>query len=296
MTMKPIYQAMLLTVIILFFALINGGEEVGSALDNSHTSFGAASLEGYRSLDVSPDIKDVTSRAVGVYGLNGEKIFLWESDKKWPIASITKLMTALVASDLIEREKSIYITAGALSVEGGPGGFSEGESFLMKDLFKPLLVASSNVAAEAMASHYGRERFVAAMNRYAGRLDMNDTLFIDPTGLSINNQSTVADLEKLVSFIYKTKPEIFDITRKKNIIISDARTGKTLQFVNTNLFASLPNFIGGKTGTIPEAVGNLISMFSIEALDSQGIVIILLGSENRFIETQKILNLYGRRS
>ena len=83
---------------------------------------------------------------------------------------------------------------------------------------------------------------------------------------------------------------------EKNIIISDARTGKTLQFVNTNLFASLPNFIGGKTGTIPEAVGNLISMFSIEALDSQGIVIILLGSENRFIETQKILNLYGRRS
>jgi len=233
----------------------------------------------------------VKSQIYAVYSLQGNKISAVEESKRWPIASLTKLMTALVARDLIPASTKIKIGEIDPETEGYAGGFSAGEIFSRKDLEKSLLMTSSNTAANAIADSYGKERFIDAMRSYVDKVGMINTYFDDPTGLSYKNQSTAEDLDKLINYILINEPEIFKITRTKSDRIYDYGSGRRREVLNINEFAGETGFIGGKTGTTPEAVGNLISIFSSDGGKS-GKVIILLGSEDRFYETRNILEKF----
>lgn len=127
------------------------------------------------------------------------------------------------------------------------------------------------------------------MNSYAVRFGLKDTRFVDPTGLSIGNQSTVQDLAKLTKYILINRPEIFNISREPVVTITDLTSGNSRELKNINQFAGQANFIGGKTGTTPEAVGNLISIFR-GTKNGEGFIIVLLGTEDRFNETRKLLS------
>src|SRR3989338_938712 len=165
-------------------------------------------------LDLSEE-NIVKAPIYGVYSLNGERYAGIEESKRWPIASLTKLMTAVIAREVIPANDRIKITEEILGIEdiGMAGGFSANGVFNRLDLEEALLIISSNVAAEALARHYGREKFIDTMNSFAFRIGMANTYFEDPTGLSYKDQSTVEDLNKLVAYIFRNAPDILKTTR-----------------------------------------------------------------------------------
>jgi D-alanyl-D-alanine carboxypeptidase len=209
-----------------------------------------------------------------------------KSSNRWPIASLTKLMTAAVALEKIGPEKTILISEKAVNTEGTTANLAVGEIYIAFDLIKATLLVSSNDAAFALAESYGTDNFVREMNQKAGELGMLQTNFFEPTGLSFLNQSTVNDLAKLVNYIYAEHQWIFSVSGQKQGIILDLKTDQTKQLLNTNQFVGRPDFLGGKTGFIDESKQNLISLFN---KDNRVVLIIVLGSQDRYEETEELL-------
>lgn len=210
---------------------------------------------------------------------------------RWPIASLTKLMTALIAVENIDLNKEIEISEKAVKQNSGTtGDFKAGEVYKAEDLLKAMLILSSNDAATALAESFGEENFIFLMNQKAVELKMTETKFIDPTGISSSTQSTAEDLSKLVDYIFYQKPEIFNFTKEPIISISEIKSGQQRVYRNINefAFAGQDNFLGGKTGFIDESKGNLISLFS-DPYGRGPILIIILGSDNRFEDTKTLL-------
>lgn len=250
----------------------------------SSNEFAKASLVVVPATEIKPAI-NVNASAAGAYDETGREVFGWQTKKKWPTASLTKLMTAYVAFNKMHHDEKVTMTADVLKTEGTSGDFSENEQFVVEDLIKATLLVSSNDAAAALTTHYGQSDFLKDMNQTAFEIGMKDTNFSDSTGLSVENQSTVEDLARLTEFISSESPEVLAITRKKSDIILEIRGGKRRVLNNINVFSGGLKFIGGKTGSTPEAGGNLISVF-----DSNGPkIVIVLGAEDRFAETEKIL-------
>lgn len=231
-------------------------------------------------------------------------IFELNTEKRWPIASLSKLMTSLVAIEKMDLNQRVKMTETAVSTEGISGGFSSGEVFTVKDLIKAMLVVSSNDAAAAIAESFGKaelgsgeprnstelslrgeKNFIDEMQKKAAELNMFQTTYLESTGLSFVNQSTAADLAKLMSYIYLNHPEILEISRQKETKITELSSGITRELVSINRFAGENDFIGGKTGYIEEADHNLIGFFKI---NGKTVLTITLGAEDSFAETQKL--------
>lgn len=209
-------------------------------------------------------------------------------DNRWPIASITKLMTAIVASEQGLLTKEISFTDDMTIAEGSAGNFKTGEVMSGSDVLKGMLLVSSNDAAEALAQTYGRASFIRLMNEKAKELRMLDTKYVDPSGLSPQDQSTSNDLYKLMGYLYEEHPELLQITRQRSATITNLSTKAKRKISNIDIFAGQANFIGGKTGYITEAEGNgnLVTVFTH---NNQPFVIVVLGSPDRFEETKALL-------
>lgn len=231
---------------------------------------------------------NIDAAAAFAKDLINQHVYLsYNSYAKWPIASITKLMTALVAIEKVGVNKEIEISEEAVKTEGVSGDFKAGEIFTVSDLIKAMLVVSSNDAAAAIAEFYGKENFVAEMNKKAEVLNMSDTHFEDPTGLSPLNQSTIGDLEKLVMYLWQNNRDLFDISRSKQVVITEQNSKINRVLNNINYFAGRSEFLGGKTGYIDEAGGNLVAVFNNYG---RPLLIIVFGADDRFAETEKIYN------
>jgi|SRR6266481_3134828 len=216
----------------------------------------------------------------------GEVYASQNSDKRWPLASLTKLMTAVIAMQKFNQNDVIPVTG---TVSGGDIVSGIEGRYTMNDLLNVMLVASRNEVAEAFAASYGRVSFLAAMNEQAREWGMRDTHYDDPSGLSATNQTTIADLQKLVMHISTAYPGIWKITEQPKQTITDLNNGKTLTFDATNMFAGEPEFMGGKTGFTDEAQGNLISLFKYRELP---VLVIVLGTDDRFGDTSKLYAWY----
>jgi len=231
--------------------------------------------------------------AAGAYTLDGSELYSLRADKRWPIASITKLMTAVTADKLylsgeVENYELITITEEMVATEGASGGLMVNEIFRADDLVVAMMLVSSNDAAAALAIHYGEEAFVDEMNKFAASLGMIDTNLVDSTGLSVQNLSTVEDLRRLAKFVFEEQPYIFNISRKQSDSIVDRVRSTRKKLSNINTFAGIDEFLGGKTGSTPEAEGNLISIFKVSGRVDP-VIIIVLGTDDRFGETENIL-------
>lgn len=203
---------------------------------------------------------NVSSQSALARELNGETIFYQlNSQQRWPIASLTKLMTAVIALEKM------------------------GNSTEINDLIKAMVLISSNEAADQLANRYGPENFVNAMNDKARELEMYQTSFFDASGLSFLNQSTATDLYKLASYIALKHPGVFQWSREQELMIGG------LKYKNINKFVGRKDFLGGKTGYTDEASGNLISIFSTS---KKPLLIIVLGAPDkieRFEQTKNLL-------
>jgi hypothetical protein len=209
-----------------------------------------------------------------------------KSNNRWPIASITKLMTAIIALENINQSDLIKINPEIIKEANGYAILSSG-SYTVNDLIKAMIVASSNDAALAIADSLGRDEFVRKMNQKAKELSMSQTTYYEPSGLSYLNQSTAHDLYLLLSYIRQKYPIILDISRQKSVTIINKTTRKKQTLMNTNDFAGRNDFYGGKTGFIDQSEGNLVTLFK---KNGKMVFIAVLGSPNRFQDTEKILS------
>jgi D-alanyl-D-alanine endopeptidase (penicillin-binding protein 7) len=214
------------------------------------------------------------------------------ADTRWPTASLTKLMTATLALDHLSPDTRITITPQMFAVDPGDRSLVVNGTYTVSDLLHVMLMPSSNVAAEALADYYGHAQFMQEMNARAAQWGMTNTYFDDPSGLSAANESTAHDLAILATHVYQNYPTILSYSDTSEITITELQSGAKVDVKSINQFAGNANFIGGKTGYIPQAGDNLLSIFRYE---SKPILIIVLGTADtaqRFADTTKLLNWF----
>jgi D-alanyl-D-alanine carboxypeptidase (penicillin-binding protein 5/6) len=216
-------------------------------------------------------------------------LFEKNSQEELPIASLTKLMTALVVFSQYDLSSKVTIDQAAMDQEGEQGDLKLGQTLTVRDLLYITLIESSNRAAYALAEPMGQDAFVAHMNDYAANLGLNHTHFQDTSGLNPYSYSTTSDLLKLAAYLFKNYPLFREITRLKeyHLYQEDGSLHHTL--VNTNQMLGEDGIISGKTGFTTEAQG---CFMAIKKIDQKGsyIISIVLGSQDRFGEMKKILD------
>jgi hypothetical protein len=225
---------------------------------------------------------------------NGTILASSDLDSPAPIASVTKLMTAVVASEKINLDGRIQVTSPTFVTSLIPR-LSERSTVSVYSLLQLLLVESSNESAETLAGEFGREEFIDAMNQKARQLGMMNTNFADPSGLSADNTSSVQDLYRLAKYIYKEKKFIFEITAKAEVPNAYIG-GEFSDLVNFNEIEGVGNFIGGKVGETLAAGQTSVSLHTMSFEDEQRVlVVILLGSEGRRDDIMTLLNYVETR-
>jgi D-alanyl-D-alanine endopeptidase (penicillin-binding protein 7) len=227
---------------------------------------------------------NVRSTGVFVYDpTTGQTLFAKNADQQAPMASITKLMTAMVVLDAnLPLDAAIEITADDVDrVKNTTSRLPVGSRFRRDDLMRLALMASENRAAAALGRTYpgGLEAAVAAMNAKAQTLGLTQTHYVDSSGLSPQNVSSPSDLGKLVAAAssYELIRE-YTTTQAVSVQLPDSK--RKMNFVNTNALVRSSDWKIGlsKTGYINEA-GKCLVMQAMIA--NQPIVIVLLDSWGR---------------
>lgn len=219
----------------------------------------------------------LTSKSYVVIDLDRNAILLEkDSERLLPIASVTKLVTAVVARKLMDQNANITVTSKALSTYGNEGWLRLGEKMKASELLYPLLMVSSNDASEVLAQAYpkGRKEFIREMNEFVSGIGAYRTYFDDPSGLSPKNVSTAKDLSIIAKWIMTNEPELFKITLQKS------KTIRTHTWTNPTHFLNLTSYAGGKNGYTPEANRTSLALFKLGRANTL-YAIILLGSSNR---------------
>ena len=184
------------------------------------------------------------------------------SDKRMPMASTTKIMTALVVLENADLSKNVVIPAQACGVEGSSMYLIAGETLSVKDLLYGLMLTSGNDAAVALAIHVGKtqENFVEMMNEKAGALGLQNTNFVNPSGLPDDNHYTTAkELAIITSHALdnETFKEIVS-TQTAKVPYNNNPDGRTLKNHN-KLLSMYDSAIGVKTGFTKKAGRCLVS-------------------------------------
>jgi D-alanyl-D-alanine endopeptidase (penicillin-binding protein 7) len=223
----------------------------------------------------------------------GEIMIDKNSEIVTPIASITKLMTAMVIIDSgLDLDARIVLERGDIdSKKGSRSRLNTGAILTRGDLMLLALMASENRAAAALGRTYpgGIEPFVAAMNAKAAALDMKDSRFVDSTGLSPYNVSSARDLVKLVRAAHEYEA-IREFSTRDRATVRVADRGRPLTFQNTNGLVRGHHWEVGlsKTGYISEAGRCLVMRVKLASKD---LIVVLLdswGKQSRIGDAQRI--------
>ena len=226
-------------------------------------------------------------------------LFKKDTEKKLAIASLTKLMGALVVARHYPLNEEIIISRAAVLEEENFGELRQGDIFSHRALLYPLLMESSNDASAAFALKVGMYNFLDLMNQEAGFLGLKNTFFVNHAGLDPDipggpiNYSTARDLFLLTRYLKDFYPSIFEILGLKEhpLYTADGMFHHTMK--NTNELLSSNGWptkvLGGKTGWTPEAKGALVLV--LESPKGKGYLInIILGSSKRFQDMKELVN------
>ena len=249
-------------------------------------------------LNLQKPVPKVSALSYLVGELNSQQILIAKNENLhlFP-ASLSKLMTAILALDNLTNNDTIEISSFAVSAEGEEGNLQVGEHFYLEDLLKILLVTSSNDAAVAIEEALTKQgkNIVALAEDKTHEFQMGDSAFFDSRGLDrTGNFSTALDLFKLSQAIYRQYPVIGEITRQPQLTVYSLE-GRAHNLVNTNeLVGKIDNLWGGKTGLTQEAGGCLLTIYEFASrADSNNkiaIAIIVLNSLDRFNDTIALYN------
>ena len=238
-------------------------------------------------------LRVASSNALIVNQNTGEVLFAKDTNTLTSIASVTKLMTAMVTLDAnLPMDEEIAITNEDVdTLKNSSSKLPVGTVLPRSELLKIALIASDNRAASALGRNYptGKAGFVNAMNIKALQLDMTRSEFADPTGLNNHNMSTAEDLVKMVKAAYQY-PEIREITTTASYEAYVKGHRAPVNFNNTNGLIRKSDWIIGlsKTGFIQEA-GRCLVMQAM--ISGQPMIIVLLksyGSATRTADANRI--------
>lgn len=181
-------------------------------------------------------------------------------DTPRPMASTTKLMTALLAAERLNPDTIVSVPVGALPVEGTQIGLTAGESISVRDLLAGLLLASGNDAANALALLMAEDipAFAALMNQRAAELGMNHSTFVTPSGLDAGEHSASAYDMALLGAAVLEQPLLAELCGSKSVTVT--LDGRRITLTNHNkLLKLLEDCIGLKTGFTKKSGRCLVS-------------------------------------
>lgn len=238
-------------------------------------------------------LPNLKSAAAMVIDLNdGQTIYAKNTQNVTPIASITKLMTAMVVLDAgSDLNEVLYIDTADLDfVKHTNSRLGVGTGLSRRDMLRLALMSSENRAAASLGRAYtgGSETFVAAMNAKARELGMRNTRFVDATGLSSDNVSTAEDLVRMVRGAYQySLIREFTTTPAHEV---ETMAGRNLQFRNSNGLIKNPTWEIGlsKTGYISEAGRCLVMQAMIAARPVVIVLLDSLGKQTRIGDANRI--------
>lgn len=212
-----------------------------------------------------------------------------DMDRELPIASLTKLMTALVAAEEIDLDTDVVLGNGfAPWVTSLIPRLSGSYRVSMYSLMQLLLLESSNEAAEVIAGQLGREKFIERMNQRATEIGLTHTTFADPAGLEDENISSTQDLFRLLQYILHNRGFILELTRDQNLPTAYA-DGQFGELANFNKIDGV-NFVAGKVGETEAAGQTSISLHVVPVDDEDRLVaVILLGTDERTADIKRLL-------
>lgn len=276
-----IFPAYFVLILAFFFVVQEIGKlsqskdvfsgNVSGGAENVASQLQALNIDAQSAISVVTDLSD-----------NSKVLFKKNEQRKLSIASITKLMTAVIVLENIDPSEKIEISKEAQ------------ETFFANDLLYDMLIGSDNAAAEAFSESIGKDKFVALMNEKAKEIGLFDTSFLNPTGLGLDNFSTAQDLVKLTEYLLKEHRSILNITAMQEFDLYTA-DGKNLnKITNTNELLkeysdSDKRIIGGKTGNTRAAGESLLLVLRMP--DNKDYLInVILNSKDRFGETKKIID------
>lgn len=302
-------------------------EQLGIALGVLVLVFGAALVpNALKKISPTPEtpIKEVAmpsgtsvqskpSDTFETISLEAQAVFVWDvkeqrvlysknPDEELPLASIAKLMTALVAYELLGNSATVGVGASAIAQEGD-SGLRIGEQFKSQSLLDLTLLNSSNDGAFALAAAAGKSiftdegdavTFVEAMNVRAEELGFTQSSFKNPTGLDVSASmpgavGSARDVAFLMEYLLTHYPETLEYTQKTVTHIGNTQ-GELHDAENTNLIAGrIAGLIGSKTGYTTLAGGNLVIAF--DAGLNHPVVVTVLGSswDGRFTDVEKLV-------
>lgn len=207
-----------------------------------------------------------------------------------PIASLAKFMTAIVVTENIDLRKAVLVKKDMLNAYGSTEGLEPNKWFRVVELFHPLLIESSNDAAEVLSHFLGREKTIRLMNEKAEAILMKNTKFVDPSGFDPENKTTARDLFHLARYLLNNRLPLLEITKGKEISAFGRVDFDVKNLWNKNIFISDQTFVGGKTGFIETSKNTALFIFRLPVKDDleRNVTIILLNSKNNETDTQKI--------
>lgn len=290
-----LYCAVLIFVAIIFVTIlpiiVGFGDRhlIGFEIPQNNSS--VAGIQKYNIPPISKNIPipNLFARSILIKDLGTDTI-LYQKDASIsvPIASTTKIMTALVSSEYFN-QNSILTVKDASKITGAKVGFLFGENLNFRSVLYGMLLSSGNDAAYTIAENYpgGVLGFVSAMNKKAASLNLTSTHFDNPAGFdSPKHYSSAKDLAIITQHALKN-PQLAKIfaTKETQIVSIDKKYNHEL--VNLNkLLSQVRGVLGVKTGFTQEAKENLVTYVD---RDNHQILTIILGSDDRFGESTKLI-------
>lgn len=235
----------------------------------------------------------IGARAVYIYDIRTKNVlFAKNENTRLPLASLTKVMSALVAEDASPLYSTVRITGEALSAEGDSGLYKD-EEWSLGDLLDFSLVTSSNDGIRAVALSLGAlsradatteeiiNDFVGEMNHKASELGLKNTYFWNETGLDQSlikggAYGTAKDMSALLEYILAHNPELFRATTEARMTIKSLDNREHIARNTNDIVADIPGLLASKTGFTNTAGGNLVFIFDPEL--GRPIIVSILGS------------------
>ncbi len=221
---------------------------------------------------------------------DGKLLWAGAADARLPPASLTKLMTALLALESGDLDSRVTVGRGVLQETGTRIGLKPGEELRARDLLAATVIRSANDACRALADHIGgtTAKFVAQMNRRAAALGMAGTRFGDPCGHDRDDQyTTAADLVRLAEQVMRHE-EYLRLALIERLSIRTLDGGRSFALRSTNaLIGRYPGALGLKTG-YTERAGNCL--VALAERDGVRVLAVLLNAPDRWWSAVGLLN------
>ncbi len=251
-------------------------------------------VAGISAKTIAPTSKNINPPQLSAAGVliqdvhSGVVLYQKDSHNRLPIASTTKIMTALVGSEYYKANSVLTVTPSSL-VDGSTMGLKLGEQLSFRSILYGLMLNSGNDAAFTIAANYpgGVPAFIDAMNQRAAVLQLTDTHFDNPAGFdSSNHYSSAADLAK-IAVVAEGNSQIARVVSTKETEVASLDKSVIHNLKNLNKLLELPGVLGMKTGYTPAAKENLVTLVD---RDDHKIILVVLGSDDRFGESKQLID------